>query len=53
VDDNNFRHRLHPGVGGTKRALQNRDIIRMFEGLVVSDSFLLKSNIREMLLRRR
>jgi hypothetical protein len=25
----------------------------MFEGLVVSDSFLLKSNIREMLLRRR
>ena len=35
------------------RTLQNRDIIRMFEGLVVSDSFLLKSNIREMLLRRR
>ena len=53
VDDNNFRHRTHPGVGGVKRALQNRDIIRMFEGLVVSDSFLLKSNIREMLLRRR
>jgi len=53
VDDNNLRHRLHPGVGGVKRALQNRDIIRMFEGLVVSDSFLLKSNIREMLLRRR
>jgi hypothetical protein len=53
VDDHNFRHRMHPGVGGVKRALQNRDIIRMFEGLVVSDSFLLKSNIREMLLRRR
>ncbi len=53
VDDNNFRHRLHPGVGGVKRAVQNRDIIRMFDGLVVSDSFLLKSNIREMLLRRR
>jgi predicted SAM-dependent methyltransferase len=53
VDDTNFRHRVHPGVGGVKRALQNRDIIRMFEGLVVSDSFLLKSNIREMLLRRR
>ena len=44
---------IHPGVGGAKRALQNRDIIRMFEGLVVSDSFLLKNNIREMLLRRR
>ena len=53
VDDASFRHRVNPGVGGVKRTLQNRDIIRMFEGLVVSDSFLLKSNIREMLLRRR
>jgi hypothetical protein len=53
VDDGSFRHRVHPGVGGVKRTLQNRDIIRMFEGLSVSDSFLLKSNIREMLLRRR
>jgi hypothetical protein len=53
VDDSNLRHRHHAGVGGVKRAIQNRDIIRMFEGLTVSDSFLLKSNIREMLLRRR
>ena len=53
VDDANLRHRQHPGVGGVKKAIQNRDIIRMFEGLTVSDSFLLKSNIREMLLRRR
>jgi hypothetical protein len=53
VDDSNLRHRQHAGVGGVKRVLQNRDIIRMFEGLTVSDSFLLKSNIREMLLRRR
>ena len=53
VDDTNLRHRHHPGVGGVKRVLQNRDIIRMFEGLTVADSFLLKSNIREMLLRRR
>jgi hypothetical protein len=53
VDEGSFRHRQHPGVGGVKRAIQNRDIIRMFEGLTVSDSFLLKSNIREMLLRRR
>ena len=37
----------------SRRAVQNRDIIRMFEGLIVSDSFLLKSNTREMLLRRR
>ena len=53
VDDGNLRHRQHPGIGGVKRAIQNRDIIRMFEGLSVADSFLLKSNIREMLLRRR
>jgi hypothetical protein len=33
--------------------LQNRDIIRMFDGLTVADSFLLKSNTREMLLRKR
>ena len=43
----------HAGSAGPKRVLQNRDIIRMFEGLVVSDSFLLKSNTREMLLRRK
>jgi hypothetical protein len=53
VDEGNLRHRQHAGVGGIKKAIQNRDIIRMFEGLTVSDSFLLKSNIREMLLRRR
>jgi predicted SAM-dependent methyltransferase len=53
VDGTGLRHRPHQGVGGQKRVLQNRDIIRMFEGLVVSDSFLLKSNTREMLLRRR
>jgi predicted SAM-dependent methyltransferase len=53
VDEKNLRHRPHPGSLASKRVLQNRDIIRMFEGLVVSDSFLLKSNTREMLLRRK
>jgi predicted SAM-dependent methyltransferase len=52
VDDTSLRHRHHPGIGGPKRVLQNRDIIRMFEGLNVLDSFLLKTNTREMLLRR-
>ena len=52
VDDTSLRHRPHNGVGGARRALQNRDIIRMFEGLTVGDSFLLKNNTREMLLRR-
>jgi hypothetical protein len=53
VDDNTLRHRYHSGIGGKKTSLQNRDIIRMFEGLLVSDSFLLKNNIREMLLRKK
>jgi predicted SAM-dependent methyltransferase len=52
VDETNLRHRHHPGAGGPKRVLQNRDIIRMFEGLNVWESFLLKTNTREMLLRR-
>ena len=53
VDDHTLRHRHHSGAGGKKQSLQNRDIIRMFEGLVVADSFLLKNNIREMLLRKK
>jgi hypothetical protein len=53
VDEASLRHRQHAGARGPKRVLQNRDIIRMFEGLNVSDSFLLKGSTREMLLRRR
>jgi hypothetical protein len=53
VDETNLRHRGHPGTGGAKQVLLNRDIIKMFDGLIVSDSFLLKSNTREILLRRR
>lgn len=48
-----LRHRHHPGTGGPKLVLQNRDIIKMFDGLFVSESFLLKSNTREILLRKR
>ena len=53
VDQTSLRHKPHPGSGGKKYAFLNRDIIRMFDGLIVSDSFLLKNNIREILLRRR
>ena len=48
-----LRHRLQAGGGGQKFVLQNRDIIKMFDGLYVSESFLLKSNTREILLRKR
>jgi hypothetical protein len=53
VDEQSLRHRYHPGIGGKKVSLPNRDIIKMFDGLVVADSFLLKSNTREMLLRKK
>jgi hypothetical protein len=52
-ESTSLRHRHHQGTGGPKFVLQNRDIIKMFEGLTVAESFLLKSNTREMLLRRR
>ena len=32
--------------------LQNRDIIKLFERLRVSDSFLLQTNVREILFRK-
>ena len=41
-----------PAPAAPKFVLQNRDIIKMFDGLFVSESFLLKSNTREILLRK-
>ena len=52
VDDQSLRHRPHAGAG-KRHAHPNREIIRMFEGLVVAESFLLKNNSREILLRKR
>ncbi len=52
VDDNLLRHRHHPGTGGMKYVLANRDIIKMFDGLIVAESMLLKSSTREILFRR-
>ncbi len=53
VGESSLRHRHHAGLGGPRQALLNRDIIKMFDGLIVSDSFLLKSNTREILLRKK
>ena len=52
VDDQSMRHRPHPG-SGARHAHPNREIIRMFEGLTVAESFLLKNNSREILLRKK
>jgi hypothetical protein len=52
VDDVNLRHRPYPAARGRQAILLNRDIIRLFSGLRVSDSFLLQNNLREILFRK-
>ena len=52
VDQGNLRYRTYPGTRVRQRSLQNRDIIKMFETLRVSDSFLMKTNMRELIFRK-
>jgi hypothetical protein len=52
VDEATLRHREYPAARGRQRVLQNRDINRLFDRLRVSDSFLLQTNMREMLFRK-
>jgi hypothetical protein len=52
VDDVNLKHRSYPAARARQAILLNRDIIRLFSGLRVSDSFLLKNNLREILFRK-
>jgi hypothetical protein len=52
VDDVNLKYRPYAAARGRQATLLNRDIIRLFSGLRVSDSFLLKNNLREILFRK-
>jgi hypothetical protein len=52
VDESNLKHRSYPAARGRQAILLNRDIIRLFNGLRVSDSFLLQNNLREILFRK-
>ena len=52
VDQGSLRYRTYPGTRVRQRSLQNRDIIKMFETLRVSDSFLMKTNMRELIFRK-
>ena len=52
ADDGNLRYRTYPALGGRQSSLLNRDIIKLFSGLRVSDSFLLQNNQREILFRK-
>jgi hypothetical protein len=52
VDAGHLRYRTYPAVRARQRALLTGDIIRMFKDLRVSESFLMKSHVREMLFRK-
>jgi hypothetical protein len=52
VDEANLRHRWYSTPRMRQAAMQNRDIIRLFDRLRVSDSFLLQSKVREILFRK-
>lgn len=52
VDEATLRYRTTPAARGRQAVLANRDIQRMFEGLRVAESFLLKNRVREMLFRK-
>jgi len=52
IDPNHLQHRPYAAARGKQRPMPNRDIQRMFEELRITEQFLLKSNLREVLLRK-
>ena len=52
VDRQSLQYRPYAAARGKQRPLLNRDIQRMFEPLRVTEQFLLKNNLREVLLRK-
>ena len=52
LDDLTLKYRSYSAARGRQAILLNRDIIRLFSELRVSDSFLLQNNLREVLFRK-
>jgi hypothetical protein len=52
VDPGNLQHRPYAAARGKQRPVLNRDIQRMFEPLRITEQFLLKTNLREVLFRK-
>ena len=52
VDESALRYRTYPASRPRQRSLLNGDIIKLFKDLRVTDSFLMKSKVREMLFRK-
>lgn len=53
ADESHFRLRTVPATPVARHLLPNRDIIRLFDGLVVAESFLLLTHTREIVFRKR
>jgi hypothetical protein len=52
LDDCTLQYKTYPARRPRRRGLLNGDIIKLFKDLKVTDSFLMKSNLREMLFRK-
>jgi cyclopropane fatty-acyl-phospholipid synthase-like methyltransferase len=52
VDQSTLQHRSYSAARGKQQPLLNRDIQRMFEPLRITEQFLLKTNMREVLFRK-
>jgi hypothetical protein len=52
VDQSTLKYRNYPSPRPRQRSLLNGDIIKLFKDLRVTDSFLMKSQMREMLFRK-
>lgn len=52
VDRTHLQYRPYSGARGKRPPLLNRDIQRLFEPLRITENFLLKSSLREVLFRK-
>jgi cyclopropane fatty-acyl-phospholipid synthase-like methyltransferase len=52
ADPAHLQQRTYPAGRGKQRPMQNRDIQRMFEPLRITEQFLLKTKMRELLFRK-
>jgi len=52
VDARTLEHRPYPAARGKQKPLPNRDLQRIFSPLTITDQFLLKTNLREVIFRK-
>jgi hypothetical protein len=52
VDPRTLEHRSYAATRGKQKPLVNRDLQRLFAPLVITDQFLLKTNVREVIFRK-